>query len=94
MKQLFGTIDVSTISTTATDYEFHLSGSTLYTVAAGDRIGIKYTGGSGSAGINVTPDRDAADPFGGTNSYRTRFEASWLTSTAEDLYMILRQTHG
>lgn len=94
VKQLFGTIDVSTISTTATDHEFHLSGSLLYTIAAGDRIGIKYTGGSGSVGINVTPDRDAADPFDGTNSHRARYEASWINSTGEDLYMILRQTHG
>lgn len=95
VKKLFATIDVATISTTATEYEFKLpAADPLYTISAGDRIGIKYTGGSTSAGINVTPDRDAADPFDGANSYRARYESSWINSTGEDLYMILRQTHG
>jgi hypothetical protein len=95
VKKLFATIDVATISTTATDYEFKLpAADPLYTIAAGDRIGIKYVGGSASAGINVTPDRDAADPFDGANSYRARYEAGWINSTGEDLYMILKQTHG
>lgn len=95
VKKLFGTIDVSTISTTATEYGFKLlAADPLYVIASGDRIGIKYTGGSGSVGINVTPDRDTADPFDGNNSYRARYEAAWIISTSEDLYMILKQTHG
>jgi hypothetical protein len=94
VKKLFATIDVATISTTPTEYEFKLPATDpLYTIASGDRIGIKYVGGSTSAGINVTPDRDAADPFDGANSYRARYEASWINSTSEDLYMILKQTH-
>ena len=95
VKKLFATIDVATISTTPTEYEFKLpAADPLHTIASGDRIGIKYVGGSTSAGINVTPDRDAADPFDGTNSYRARYETGWINSTSEDLYMILRQTHG
>ncbi len=95
VKKLFATIDVSTISTTATDYEFKLpAADALYTIAAGDRIGIKYTGGNSSIGINVIPDRDLADPFDGMNSYRVRYESAWITSTSEDLYMILKQTRA
>lgn len=94
-KTVFATIDVSTISSTATDYEFKLpAASPLYTIASGDRIGIKYTGGSSTVGINVTPDRDTADPFDGANSYRMRYEAAWTASTGEDMYMILKQTHA
>jgi hypothetical protein len=43
-------------------------------------------------------DRDGGGPFDGTNSQRIRYESSaggWLYyDTGEDLYMILRQTHG
>jgi hypothetical protein len=93
VKKLFATINVATISTTPAEYEFNLpAADPLYTIAPGDRIGIKYVGGSAGAGINVTPDRSAADPFDGTNSYRARYEASWINSTGEDLYMILKQT--
>lgn len=93
-KKVFTTVDVSTISATATDYEFKLAAADpLYTIVSGDRIGIKYTGGSSTVGINVTPDRDAADPFDGTNSYRVRYEAGWVVTTSEDMYMTLRQTH-
>ena len=95
VKKLFGTIDVSTISSSSTNYEFKLlSSDPLYIIAANDRIGIKYTGGSSTTGINVTPDRDASDPFDGSNSYRVRYETSWIDSALEDMYMILKQTHG
>ena len=40
-------------------------------------------------------DMDASDPFDGTNSQRIRYEGSWLYyDTGEDMYMILKQTHG
>jgi hypothetical protein len=74
------------------DYEFRLPDNELYTIQAGDRIGIKYNGGSGSSGVSVMIDRNAADPFDGTNSYRTRYESGWLIDTGEDPYMILKQT--
>ena len=94
VKKLFGTVDVSTISTAYQEYEFKLAGTELYAIGAGDRIGIKFTGGTSSNGINIMIDRNTADPFDGTNSYRTRYESSWLVDTGEDLYMILKQTHG
>lgn len=93
-KKSFGTIDVSTLTSAFQNHEFRLSDSDLYTIQSGDRIGIKFTGGSGSNAVSVMIDRNTADPFDGTNSYRTRYESSWLVDTGEDMYMILRQTHG
>lgn len=46
VKKLFATIDVVTMSTTPAEYEFKLpAADPLYTIASGDRIGIKYVGG-------------------------------------------------
>ena len=95
IKKLFGTITtVSTLSTVWQDYDFKLSGTDLYTIKSGDRIGIKYAGGSAGNGINVMIDRNISDPFDGTNSQRIRYESGWLYyDTGEDMYMILKQTH-
>jgi hypothetical protein len=94
VKKLFGTVDVSIVSATYQEYEFRLAGTDLYSIGVGDRIGIKFTGGNSSNGINIMIDRNLSDPFDGTNSYRIRYESSWLVDTGEDLYMILRQTHA
>lgn len=95
VKKLFGTVDVSTIPATPyQEYEFKLTGTELYVISGGDRIGIKFTGGTSSNGVNVMIDRNLTDPFDGANSYRTRYESSWLLDTGEDLYMILKQTHA
>jgi PKD repeat protein len=96
VKKLFGTVNVAGLSASYADYEFKLAGSELYTIQAGDRIGIKYTGGNSGSGVNVMIDRDSGGPFDGTASQRIRHESSgWLYyDTGEDLYMILRQTHG
>ncbi len=95
VKKLFGTVDVSTLATSYQDYEFKLSGDELYTVQAGDRIGIKYTGGNSSNGVYVMVDRDVASNFDGTDSQRIRYESGWLYyDTGEDMYMILKQTHS
>lgn len=94
VKKSFGTVDVSTLTSTFQNHEFKLTGSDLYTIQAGDRIGIKFTGGSSSNAVSVMIDRNTADPFDGINSYRARYESSWLVDTSEDMYMTLRQTHG
>src|SRR4029078_2418344 len=65
-----------------------------YTIQAGDRIGIKYDGGSASNYLSVMVDSNAADPFDGANTYRQWFTGSWQSLTDEDMYMILRQTHS
>ncbi|HSB56384.1 MAG TPA: PKD domain-containing protein, partial [Nitrosopumilaceae archaeon] len=95
VKKLFGTIDASTISTSFTNYQFQLSSvDSLYTIQSGDIIGIKFTGSSSQGGINLTVDRNSADPFDGPNSFRVRYESSWMNTTGDDMYMILEQTRG
>ncbi|MEO9363890.1 MAG: chitobiase/beta-hexosaminidase C-terminal domain-containing protein [Nitrososphaera sp.] len=93
VKKLFGTKDATTITSTYADYAFSLP-SELYTIQAGDRIGIKYTGGNSNNYAAVMLDRDSADPFDGANTYRQQYNTSWISYTSDDMYMILRQTHG
>ncbi|HEU4985240.1 MAG TPA: hypothetical protein VFT58_06330, partial [Nitrososphaera sp.] len=93
VKKLFGTKDATTITSTYADYAFSLP-SELYAIQAGDRIGIKYTGGNSNNYAAVMLDRDAADPFDGANTYRQQYNTSWLSYTSDDMYMMLRQTHG
>ena len=94
VKKSFGALNVGTLTTTYTDYEFHLTGGELYTIQSGDRIGIRYVGGSTTTWVAVMIDLDAADPFDGTNSYAQHYQGSWLSNTDRDMYMILKQTHG
>jgi|CXWL01.1.fsa_nt_gi DNA-directed RNA polymerase subunit H (RpoH/RPB5) len=92
VKKLFGTKDVSTLTTSYTDYMFSLNGQT-YQIQSGDRIGVKYTGGDSSTNISIMRDTDSADPFDGTNSYHVYYQTSWSSFTANDLYMILVQSN-
>jgi hypothetical protein len=39
-------------------------------------------------------DRDAADPFDGSGTYRQQYNTSWGSYPVDDMYMILKQTHG
>ena len=95
VKKSFGTIDVSTgLTGTSTDYTFTLpSTDQPYLIQARDKIGIKFTGGDGSNYVAIMTDRDIADPFDGTNSYRTTYTAStasWTNTLTEDIYMTLK----
>jgi peptidoglycan/xylan/chitin deacetylase (PgdA/CDA1 family) len=95
VKKLFGSIDVSTLHPqTYQDFTFLLSNDELYTIEAGDRIGIKFTGGSSSNNVAVMMDIDSADPFDGTNTYHQYYTNNWMSFPNEDLYMILKQTHA
>jgi hypothetical protein len=97
VKKLFGTLGVSTLTPTYTDYEFKLTGGELYTIESGDRIGIKYTGGgfNETSWVSVMLDLDAADPFDGANSYlQYHYQGSWRQSPDRDMHMTLQQTHG
>jgi hypothetical protein len=97
VKKLFGTLDVSTLTSSYTDYEFALTGDELYTIEAGERIGIKYTGGSleSTSWISVMLDLEPEDPFDGANSYlQYHYQGTWRNSPDRDLYMTLVQTHG
>jgi hypothetical protein len=96
MKKVFGTLDVTTLTPTYTDYEFKLTGDELYTIEAGDRIGITYTGGSleSTSWISVMLDLEPEDPFDGANSYlQYHYQGTWRNSPDRDLYMTLVQTH-
>lgn len=97
VKKLFGTMNVTALTPTYTDYEFKLTGGEdeLYTIEAGDRIGIKYTGGgfNSTSWVSVMLDLDPADPFDGANSYlQYYYQGTWRDSPDRDLYMILKQT--
>jgi hypothetical protein len=94
VKKLFGTKDASTISTSYTDYTFALGPTDLYTIQSGDRIGIKYTGGSSNANVKIMSDGNTADPFDGKNTYRIYYTTSWNLRTTEDLTITLKQTHA
>jgi hypothetical protein len=94
VKKLFGTKDASTLASTYTDYIFSPSNNELYAIQSGDRIGIRYSNGDSSNFVAVMLDKDAADPFDGANTYRQQYTTSWTSNTADDMYMILKQTHG
>jgi hypothetical protein len=91
VKKLFATKDVSTLTTGYLDYTFSLPNGQTYQIQSGDRIGIKYTGGTATTNnISIMRDTTIADPFDGTNSYLTYYTTTWLSATANDLYMILK----
>jgi Asp-tRNA(Asn)/Glu-tRNA(Gln) amidotransferase A subunit family amidase len=97
VKKLFGTLNVTDLTPTYTDYEFKLTDDELYTVEEGDRIGITYTGGSleSTSWISVMLDLEPEDPFYGANSYlQYYYQGAWRSSPDRDLYMTLVQTHG
>jgi len=91
MKNVFATLDVSTLTTSYKGYEFKSPSGALYTIAAGDRIGVKYSGGTSADNISIMRDTDPADPFDGANSYHTYYTTAWYTFTSNDLTMTLKQ---
>jgi hypothetical protein len=88
MKSVFATLDVSTLSTAYEEFEF--ASSSPYTIAAGDRIGIKYAEGTSTVNISVMRDTDPADPFDGPNSHHTYYTTSWSDFLSNDLTMTLK----
>lgn len=94
VKKLFGKLDVSTLTESYQDYEFTADG--LYTIQPGDRIGIKYAGGTDSSWVAVMLDLDpAGEAFDGSASFHQHYQSgAWHGNEGRDLYMILKQTHG
>jgi Asp-tRNA(Asn)/Glu-tRNA(Gln) amidotransferase A subunit family amidase len=96
VKKLFGTLDVTTLTSTYTDYEFNLAGGDeLYQIEEGDRIGIKYEGGgfNETSWVSVMLDLEPEDPFDGANSYlQYHYQGSWRQSPDRDIHMVLKQT--
>jgi len=87
VKQLFGTKDVSSLSTSFTQYSFSLTNQT-YNIQSGDRIGIKFTGGDSSNYVYIGIDQ--TNSFDGIKSYLTYFTNSWHTYKGKDLTMTLK----
>jgi hypothetical protein len=88
MKSVFATIDVSTLSTAYEEIEF--TSSSPYTIAAGDRIGIKYAEGTSTVNISIMRDTDPADPFDGPDTHHTYYTTSWSNFMSNDLTMTLK----
>ena len=92
VKKLFGTISAASLTTTPTDHTFTLPGTSRYTIQSGDRIGVLFSGGSTTDYVLVM--RDTQNTFDGANSYKQFYNTVWNSNLSEDLYMILKQTHG
>tara|TARA_X000001036_G_scaffold201508_1_gene189254 strand:- start:217 stop:1320 length:1104 start_codon:yes stop_codon:yes gene_type:complete len=75
LQYTFGTIDVSTLETSTTEYTFNNTDST-HVFSADEYFGIKYQAGSSSNKIVVSHD-DASPPFDGTDSVWSRYNGSW-----------------
>ena len=89
VKQIFGTMDAFNLTSSQVPYSFSLSNQT-YVFQTGDRIGVKYTGGSSSNYVDVGVDQ--TNSFDGTNSYLSYYTSSWSTSLGKDLTMILESS--
>lgn len=89
MKKVFGTITVSTLTTSYAYRHFALSGE-CYTIQAGDRIGVKYPTGTSSNYIAIMRDTNSADPFDGTKTHHTTYTNKWNLYTSVDLTMTLK----
>jgi hypothetical protein len=87
IKQLFGTMDAKNLTTFFKTYSFSLPLTQNYTIQAGDRIGIKFTGGDSSN--NVVILADFTNSFDGTNSFLSYYDILWHSVIQDDLYMKL-----
>lgn len=90
LKKSFGIVPTSALPPAMADMEFTIPD--IYTIQAGDRIGLFYNGSPG--GVSVMMDKVTSDSmFDGPNTQRVRYGTSWITyDLNEDLYMILKQT--
>lgn len=95
VKKSFGTKNVGTLTGSYADYTFSLTNNELYTIASGDRIGIKFTGVESTTNyVAVMRDTSSADPFDGSNTYYQYYSTAWNSVPSFDMYMILKQTHS
>jgi hypothetical protein len=95
MKKTFATISISSLSSSSyVPSEYKLAAGDCYQIQAGDRIGVKNTGGSSSSNyLAIMRDINTADPYDGTNSHLTYYTSSWAmsgTTLSYDLVMTLK----
>ena len=92
----FGTIDISTLSSSYTPYTWYdFTGTSLYTLDVGEYVGIKMTSGSGEIGV---AHRDSGTQYDGGNSYWDRWNgSSWsnsFTSIDQSIKLYVGTTGG
>lgn len=92
VKQLFGTKDASSLSTSFTQSSFSLPTSLTYAIQSGDRIGIKFANGSSTNYVDIAVDQ--TNSFDSTKSYYVVYTTSWQTFTGKDLTMTLTLQQG
>lgn len=95
IKKKFGSISVSSLTGTYNDYQYYLGESSSgYVIKSGDRIGIKYSGGSSSSYVAVMIDAEPGGSFDGTGTYHSYYTTSsgWRNYVDYDLRMKLSNT--
>ncbi len=95
MKKVFATISIAALPTSYSPLEYTLPTGDSYIIQAGDRIGVKNTGGTSSSNyVSITRDTTVADPFDGANTYLSYYDTAWSAATTYDLTMTLKWSGG
>jgi hypothetical protein len=94
MKKTFASLSIASLTGSYTPTEFKLPAGESYTIGAGDRIGVKYTGGTSSSNyFAIMRDTNTADPYDGLHTRFSYYTTSWDPSTSYfgyDLVMTLK----
>jgi len=83
LRETVGTLDVSTVASTYTDYTFE-NPTASYTMVENDQIVIHY---SGSSSNYISAVRINSDVFDGSNSVRSYHDGSWVFDSGTDMVM-------
>lgn len=81
--KLFGSIDVSTLTTATTTYNFTLSGSQTYTVPANSAFGIFWQNPLGSSITGIIVRAQTGNPIDGTSTRATCYTNTQLSGNAD-----------
>lgn len=94
MEKTFASLSIASLTGSYTPTEFKLPEGDSYTIQAGDRIGVKYTGGTSSSNyLAIMRDTNTADPYDGLHTRFSYYTSSWDPSTSYfgyDLVMTLK----
>lgn len=86
----FGTVTISSITNSFTNYDRCLPNGEQYFIQNGDRIGYRWIDPVGSdASNNIETRIDVNNPFDGTNTRQYRYGTSWTSDTGIDLQGML-----
>src|SRR5256712_3197778 len=91
-KYIFGSINVSKLTTTQTEYTL-VNRTATYTIASNDRLVVEYTGGDIKNSIKIAVYANG-DIFDGGNTIRVRYtNNTWITAKYQDTTIGLGFTH-